>query len=99
MAEYLCKNCKENNNGWCPKKKTNGLKKLGYVLPKDCSDYSGNDNADTFVTLSKDKDGEGRPHILINIDGKKAWLPSVILTDYIIGPSTGAITITIPGGE
>ncbi|MDV3426503.1 MAG: hypothetical protein LIR50_04860 [Bacillota bacterium] len=28
MKDYLCKDCVHNNNGWCEKKKFNGLKKM-----------------------------------------------------------------------
>lgn len=36
MDNYLCLNCKENNNGWCNEKKTNGLKKKNI---QNCDHY------------------------------------------------------------
>lgn len=32
--DYFCKNCAHNNNGWCPIKKMNGLKKITECLDK-----------------------------------------------------------------
>ena len=39
MSYYLCQDCKYNNNGWCTKKKMNGLKKKGIVR---CADHEIN---------------------------------------------------------
>lgn len=33
--EYYCKDCGYNNNGWCPKKKKNGLKN---ITAADCNE-------------------------------------------------------------
>lgn len=38
MKNYLCKNCRYNNNGWCNKRSFNGLKKI-----TDCEYYKIND--------------------------------------------------------
>mgnify|MGYP000960408138 CR=1 FL=1 len=35
MKDYLCKDCIYNNNGWCEKRKFNGLKKMDIAK---CSD-------------------------------------------------------------
>ena len=48
MKDYLCKDCVHNNNGWCEKKKFNGLKKItecgdkkveGYFSAKEKQSY------------------------------------------------------------
>jgi len=39
MKEYLCKNCIHNNNGWCEKKKFNGLKKITECIDKKVEGY------------------------------------------------------------
>lgn len=98
MAKYLCQTCTENNNGWCPKKKMNGLKKLNLIKPEDCADYNGNEHADTFVTFSKSKDGENRPHLTIKINNEVAFLPTQIITDFLINEAR-EISIRIPGDE
>lgn len=36
MANYLCQDCKSNNNGWCTVRKCNGLKKLNIT---SCNTY------------------------------------------------------------
>ena len=38
MKNYLCKDCRYNNNGWCNKHSFNGLKKV-----TDCEDYKVDD--------------------------------------------------------
>lgn len=98
MAKYLCQNCTVNNHGWCPKKQMNGLKKLGYTKPDDCNDYNGNEKADTFVTFKKSKDGERRPHLTITINKEIVFIPTSIITDFLISENQ-EITVTIPGDE
>ena len=98
MAKYLCQDCNNNNHGWCPKKQMNGLKKLGFTKPSDCSDYDGNESADTFVILRKCSDADQKPHLTITINKEEVFIPTSIIEDFINGKST-EITITIPGGE
>lgn len=51
MADYICKGCTNNNNGWCTIKKQQGLKQI-----KDCTDK--NIESESFpqneVTVSSD---------------------------------------------
>lgn len=98
MAKYLCQDCIKNNNGWCPEKKTNGLKKLGFVKPSDCSDYVGKETADTFLTIRKSLDIDKTPHITIAIDNATAYIPTAIIEDFINGEGVG-LTVRIPGCE
>lgn len=41
--EYYCKDCGYNNNGWCPKKKKNGLKD---ITANNCNDKILEQNID-----------------------------------------------------
>jgi hypothetical protein len=41
--DYYCKDCGHNNNGWCPKKKKNGLKD---ITAKDCNEKTLEKNID-----------------------------------------------------
>ena len=98
MAKYLCQNCTKNNNGWCPEKQMNGLKKLGFVKPADCSTYEGTENADTFLTMRKDLDIDGTPHLTITINNEVAYVPTSIIENFINGAGVG-MSVRIPGCE
>lgn len=98
MAKYLCQDCTKNNNGWCPERKINGLKKLGFVKPSDCSDYNGKENADTFLAMRKSSDVDGTPHLTIVINNATVCIPTAIVEDFINGEGIG-ITVRIPGDE
>lgn len=63
MKNYLCKNCRYNNNGWCNKRSFNGLKKItdceyykidDYTVDYNCSE-STLPNICTPLTISKQK--------------------------------------------
>lgn len=98
MAKYLCQDCIKNNNGWCPEKKTNGLKKLGFVKPADCNTYEGTENSDTFLTMRKDLDADETPHLLISINNATAYIPTSVIEDFINGKGVG-MSVRIPGCE
>lgn len=44
MKNYLCKNCKYNNNGWCNKRSFNGLKNIVECEYYKIDDYTGKYN-------------------------------------------------------
>lgn len=57
MKNYLCKNCKYNNNGWCNKLSFNGLKKITdceYYKIDNCTE-SIISNTHTPLTISTQK--------------------------------------------
>jgi hypothetical protein len=58
--EYFCKDCEHNNNGWCPIKKMNGLKKIINCKDKKVGGYlskSGQEEYNEVVdNLYKDID-------------------------------------------
>lgn len=63
--DYLCKDCENNNNGWCLIQKRNGLKEIAYCnhkIPKgfEIAKVIDNQNDDILskANLSKQKEKE-----------------------------------------
>ncbi len=57
MAQYICLNCKHNNNGWCNERKMNGLKKLNIYTCESFKSkeyaYSSTTNTDSLPKYEK----------------------------------------------
>ncbi|WP_252227996.1 hypothetical protein [Clostridium sp. ZBS3] len=86
---YICKDCKNNNHGWCLKKKINGLKRLN-VEQCDFHNPQG-----TNVRIVKSIDGIGEPSLSIFINDEGAFIPVKIVEEFLKGNAQN-IKINIP---
>nr|DAH65641.1 MAG TPA: hypothetical protein [Caudoviricetes sp.] len=86
---YLCKDCKNNNHGWCMKKKINGLKKLDI---KQCEFHAP---FGTNVRIVKSIDGIGQPSLSLFINDEGAFIPVKIIEEFL-KENAQSIEINIP---
>lgn len=80
MKNYICKSCKNNNNGWCIKLKKNILTEI--------QEYEHFQN-DAFKKVKIErtaKDYYGQQFIEITINDESVSFPEVILKDFISDP-------------
>lgn len=89
MSNYLCQNCKNNNNGWCNAKKMNGLKKKNITK---CEEYKGDE---TIFKVSRSKDCFEVEHLTIEIDDVGVIIPTHVITDFLNSKGKN-IKVSIP---
>lgn len=91
MSKYLCEGCKFNNNGWCNKKKINGLKKLNI---QECDIFRNNN---TMMTIERcAKDYYGQQIIKLQINNEIVEIPEVVLEKFIQNKDIKSQEIKIP---
>ena len=112
MSEYFCKDCSNNNHGWCTIKKRNKLKEIGFCDTKNINIESSiskqitkpideDKEEDILLTANKDKQQQKQEdtEYLIQLLKDRLKLQSNIKTGLIPGSKIVNISLVLDNTE